>query len=146
MILSSSLILIATTLTGVAPSTLVSDDHKHDWIVVSDEGDEPILIDRAFEQTHEHENAKYPKTLSRVLVGNSLDGPEYADVVFAIDCEQSMVAPTDAFFAHDDPEKNIRAPKMAVVEFQTISDWPASFRDPIFRHVCGPEWSYKPAQ
>lgn|GEM_PF-5613867 len=129
------------TIPEPADSVLKPDDHKHNWLVISSEGNTVVLADSSYKEVFETEQASYPKALIRVYAGYSTSSSYFADSIAAVDCNSSQMAPFVAFYADDETGEGERVTYPR--EFRSTAEMNPNTRSAIFGHVCGPEWSYE---
>ena len=131
-------------------SELVDSGHAHQWTLVfreDKEMEEIVLLDQARTPPFERGSKTFGTVLARAIEEQVDDDVYVLDMLVAIDCETTQLAFVDLW----EPKPQASGPKRALFNLGVFE--PAwgdesgdTFRDAMFRHVCGPDWTYGPSE
>ncbi len=131
-------------------SELVPADHAHHWVEIDREikrNAEVMLLDIAEQPDYANETGTFPTALLRGAETKNGGAFYYVDVRVAIDCEASrmaMVALAEPKIDENWPkEPNARLGEFGPLVDENHDSGDEKVLTAMFKHVCGPEWSYE---
>ncbi|MEP0393030.1 MAG: hypothetical protein ABJ205_10985 [Erythrobacter sp.] len=135
--------LVAATL---QPSDLVGEEHTHDWELIEHEvkqREEAIWLDRTMTPAYVAGDGEFKTVLMRGAEKEPTGSPFVVDILVAVDCDTpalAMVAvatPDLNGFPADDEN-----PRLGKFEPPRQNERDKKVQTAIFKHICGPQWSY----
>lgn len=129
------------------PSDLVGEGHTHNWELIEHEvkrREEAIWLDRSVTPDYVVDDADFKTVLMRGAEVEPIGSVFVVDILVAVDCDTpalAMVAVAtpdlDGFPAD---EEN---PRLGKFEPPSQNERDKKVQTAIFKHVCGPQWSYE---
>ena len=143
-------LLLSLVAAPLPASKLVGESHAHDWELIEHEvkrREEAIWLDRSATPDYEANGTAFPTVLLRGAEKGATGEVFFADVLVAVDCETpalAMVAVAtpglDGFPADDEN------PRLGKFEPPSQRERDKETQSAVFKHVCGPQWSYENTQ
>ena len=137
--------LLSSTSVSDDASIFVGEPHEHAWTDIYQTDERQIQFDANYSSDGEVNEQTYPVALVRVTEWRPkrADSPirigvsQHARV--AIDCENSAFTPIEAEVWNRDSEREIV--KFPEPQFVCLRPENKELLGPLYRHVCGPNWT-----
>ncbi len=132
-------------------SIFVDGSHEHAWTDIYETDERRLQFDANYSGNGTVNQLPYPVALVRVYTTSPRNAETpirvsiSRDAKIAVDCENSASTPIEAQAWNRD-KGEYETLKFPDVEFQALRPENAERLGPLFRHICGPAWSYNPPE